>query len=407
MEHWVRAAKEWIRSRSLPDARTGQPVCAFVYDLAGLRRHAAQTVEALPSFCHMYYAMKANSDKELLRVIRPHVRGFEAASIGEVRKALAVDSQVPVIFGGPGKTDEELREALQLGVERIHVESLHELRRLSYWSKELGREITVLLRVNLKVELPQATLQMGGRATQFGMEEADLDQAAALLSDSPHLRMAGFHLHSISNQLDAEAHLLLLECYIERAKAWNKLFRMEQITINAGGGIGVNYSDLERQFDWRLFTNGLRRLEKIHSLPDGPELRIDFECGRYLTAFCGVYATEVIDVKSNHGKTFAVVRGGTQHFRLPVSWRHNHPFDVLPVESWPYPYERPEAANYSITVVGQLCTPKDVFAEEVSVSRIRSGDIVLFALAGAYGWAISHHEFLSHPHPEMVYWKES
>jgi diaminopimelate decarboxylase len=110
-----------------------------------------------------------------------------------------------------------------------------------------------------------------------------------------------------------------------------------------------------------------------------------------------------LDIKKNHGKHFVIVKGGTQHFRLPVSWNHNHPFIIIKTEEWKYPFDRKEISNAEATIVGQLCTPKDVFVKERNIENIRIGDVVLFLYAGAYGWAISHHDFLSHPHPEHIY----
>lgn len=385
-------------------ARTAEhPFCAYLYDLDALKRHASETVSRLPSWCRMYYAMKANSELPVLQAIRPFVHGFEAASIGEVRKARSVDPNVPVLFGGPGKTDYELREAMAASVERFHVESLHELRRLDRLAADMDIQVNVLLRVNVKAELPQATLQMGGRATQFGMEESGLPLAADVLRSSRHVRMAGFHLHSVSNQMSAAQHLSLIDYYVRKAEEWKETFGLDRLCLNAGGGIGVNYADTDRQFDWPAFAQGLHELEQRAARQGCPAIRIDFECGRYLAAFCGFYAAEVLDVKRNHGKTFALIRGGTHHFRLPVSWRHSHPFVVVPVDRWVYPFDRPSADNGPVTVVGQLCTPKDVLAENAAIGRVRSGDVLLFVLAGAYGWSISHHDFLSHPHPEMIY----
>jgi diaminopimelate decarboxylase len=97
------------------------------------------------------------------------------------------------------------------------------------------------------------------------------------------------------------------------------------------------------------------------------------------------------------------VRGGTHQFRLPSSWQHNHPFTVLAVEAWNSTAPRPELLDEPITVVGELCTPKDVLAREVRVPRVRVGDVLVFSHAGAYGWEISHHDFLSHPHPEQLF----
>ncbi|WP_433946858.1 type III PLP-dependent enzyme [Paenibacillus sp. SN-8-1] len=384
---------------------SGDLLCAFVYDLESLKEHASNVTHALPDYCQMYYAMKANSEEPILNTIHPYVTGFETASIGEIRKARAVSDDVPIIFGGPGKTDEELREAVLLHVERIHVESLHELRRLMLIAEKLETEITILLRVNISMEndVPEATLQMGGRPTQFGMEEGDLEAAAYILESSRFLRMAGFHLHTVSNQMEAEQHLSLIGRYIDKVEAWMPMYKLDRLILNAGGGIGVNYADLEQQFDWQRFTNGLHQLGQSNQLISSGKLKLNFECGRYLAAFCGTYVTEVIDVKRNHGKTYAIVRGGTQHFRLPVSWKHNHPFEIVERDEWDYSFHRPTAVDAPVTIVGQLCTPKDVFADNIPLSRIRSGDLIMFVLAGAYGWAISHHDFLSHPHPKMVY----
>lgn len=129
------------------------------------------------------------------------------------------------------------------------------------------------------------------------------------------------------------------------------------------------------------------------------------EPGRYLAADCGYYAAEVLDLKRTHGRYFAVVRGGIHHFRLPSTphaGEHGHPFAVVPVEGWDYPFPRPHVERVPITVAGELCTPRDVLARDTWVERLRGGDIMVFPLAGAYGWEISHRDFLAHPYPERI-----
>ena len=112
---------------------------------------------------------------------------------------------------------------------------------------------------------------------------------------------------------------------------------------------------------------------------------------------------EVIDIKPCFGRHFVVGRGGTHHFRTPYAQGHSHPFFVLPVERWPHPFPRPEIRDAEITVVGQLCTPKDVLAADAPAARVRVGDWLVFPYAGAYAWHISHHDFLRHPHPAHIY----
>ncbi|MEH6379800.1 type III PLP-dependent enzyme, partial [Streptomyces sp. KLMMK] len=164
--------------------------------------------------------------------------------------------------------------------------------------------------------------------------------------------------------------------------------------VNVGGGMAVDYARPHARFDWAAYGAGLAALAAAHP---GYTLRI--EPGRALSAHCGWYVTEVLDVRHSHGEAFAVVRGGTHHMRTPAAKGHDHPFTVLPVDTWERPWPRPAALDEPVTLSGQLCTPKDVLARAVPVAELRAGDRIAFAMAGAYAWNISHHEFLMHPAP--------
>ena len=110
----------------------------------------------------------------------------------------------------------------------------------------------------------------------------------------------------------------------------------------------------------------------------------------------------MLDLKRTHGRWFAVLRGGTHHFRLPAAWGYSHPFTVLPVDDWPHPWPRPAVTGAEVDAAGELCTPRDILTRGRYVDRLRVGDVLVFPRTGAYGWDISHHEFLRHPHPEVV-----
>lgn len=378
-----------------------EPVCLYAYDLAALTEHVSAVVAALPERCRMFYAMKANSARPLLDALAPLVDGFEVASAGELAKARAVGERLPVLFGGPVKTDGAIASALEQRVERLHVESVLELHRISEVAVRCGRRADVLLRVNLRGPFPPATLAMAGTPTQFGIDEAELDDAVRTALALPGIRLAGFHLHSLSNNLSATAHLELLDLYRRKVTGWEEQFGLRCEVVNVGGGIGIDYADLDARFDWALFTDRLRAL--VDATFPAHWREIDFECGRFLVAACGSYAVELLDIKRNHGVAYLLVRGGTHHFRLPSSWQHSHPFTVLPVDRWRSRAPRPELRDEPVTVVGELCSPKDVLARDVVVRHARAGDVLVFHHTGAYGWEISHHDFLSHPHPEHVF----
>jgi 2-[(L-alanin-3-ylcarbamoyl)methyl]-2-hydroxybutanedioate decarboxylase len=229
---------------------------------------------------------------------------------------------------------------------------------------------------------------MTGVATPFGVDEAQLPGALALAAALPHVRLRGFHLHAVSNNMDAAAHA----AFITDALAWSRRQGIEPELVNVGGGLGVDYlSDATIDLD-----------ELRAAMPDPGDVELIVEPGRILAADAGWYAAEVLDLKHTHGRTFAVLRGGTHHFRLPAAWGYSHPFTVLPVDDWPYDWERPTVEDSEVDAVGELCTPRDVLTRGQRVNRLRVGDVLVFARTGAYGYDISHHDFLRHDPPAFV-----
>ncbi|HEY9369396.1 type III PLP-dependent enzyme [Streptomyces sp.] len=373
---------------------------AYVYDVTALREHAATVRAALPANVELYYAAKANPESEILAALGPYVDGYEVSSGGELTHVGKAVPGRPLAFGGPGKTAAELSAALEQGVSRFHVESLHDLNMLGTLSARLapGARVCVLLRFNLPLataSLAGSSLAMGGRPTPFGLDPADADAAVRLLTDGryPHLELRGVHAH-LASGLEAPELLTAADSILTWSTDLAARHRFRLAEVNVGGGMNVDYASPEIRFDWAAYGAGLESLTAAH-----PDVTVRIEPGRALTAYCGWYATEVLDVKDSHGEAFAVVRGGTHHLRTPATKGHDQPCSVLPVEAWPHPWPRPSTSRPLVNLSGQLCTPKDLLARQVPAAGLRAGDRVAFALAGAYAWNISHHDFLMHPHP--------
>ena len=357
------------------------PVCAYLYDTASLRSRAASVRAALPVPATLLYAVKANGHPAVISTLAACCDGLEVASGGELRRALAAGAG-RIVFGGPGKTDAELAAARAAGV-LINAESVHELHRIA----ALGGNPDVVVRVNRPGAGLAGSHAMTGTPTPFGLDPAQLPAALAV----PGVNVIGFHLHAVSNNLDGAAHAAFVAAAVDWSLATASSFGVDLRVVNVGGGFGVDYRG-----DATIDLTPLARV----AVPRGVDLI--FEPGRLLAADAGWYATEVLDVKTTHGRTFAVVRGGTHHFRLPAAWGYSHPFTVVPVDSWPHPYPRPGAADTPIDVVGELCTPRDVLARGQQVAAVRAGDVLVFGRTGAYGWEISHHDFLHHDPPQFV-----
>ncbi|PJN64916.1 hypothetical protein PAEAM_05100 [Paenibacillus sp. GM1FR] len=425
------------------------PVCAYVYDLAGIQEQVHQMLDSMPGNTELFYAIKANPDPRIIEALLPFVKGFEVASIGELLKVRAVSREVPILFGGPGKKESELRLAIEHGVSYIHVESLLELRRIIAIAKERAmeqeqvqesrqkqeweqnpeqrytqaygeelmqeqkqkqkqaQEVRILLRINLRSStLPRTKIVMGGGPSPFGIDEEAVEEAIELIrvEGAGVVRLSGFHFHSLSNNMDARLHAEMIELYLQKVEQWQHKYDLPVEVVNAGGGFGVTY-DGSPGFDWPLFTSLLEQSEARQRLASRGG-RLYFESGRLLVADHGYYAAEVTDIKTSHDQYFAVLRGGTHHNRLPASWGHNHPFQIMETDRWKHSFARPEVRGRRVHIVGELCTPKDRMHSDAEVALLRVGDIVLFEKSGAYCWTISHHDFLGHPHPAFHYLTE-
>ncbi|MBA3488243.1 MAG: alanine racemase [Longispora sp.] len=359
-----------------------RPVCAYWYDPQMFTERVRALRATLPDGARLLYAVKANSHRVFVEAAAAYTDGCEVASGGEFVKAVAAGART-IIASGPGKTDAYLRAAVTASVPVIiNVESVWELQRLIAVA---DGPVDVCVRVNRSTVNVTGSHRMTGVPTPFGVDEKSLRAVMDLAADSRQVTVRGLHLHAVSNNFDAAAHV----AFIREAVAFTDAHLPDATVINVGGGLGVDYLG-ERDFDLAVFARGLPR-----------DPRLVFEVGRYLVADAGHYAAEVIDLKRNHGKWFAVLRGGTHHFRLPAAWGYDHPFRVHPVEDWPYALTRPEVTDVAVTVVGELCTPRDVLCRDQHVPRLRVGDVLVFDRAGAYGYEVSHHDFLSHDPPQF------
>jgi 2-[(L-alanin-3-ylcarbamoyl)methyl]-2-hydroxybutanedioate decarboxylase len=375
----------------LPDRVTAalrsadRPVCAYVYDTATLRATAAAVRAALPPTATLLYAVKANGHPAVVGTLAAATDGLEVASGGELALAVAAGAR-RIAFSGPAKTPDELSAAVAAGAT-VNVESVLELRRLV--RAAAGRAVRVALRVNRAGAAPSGSHHMAGTATPFGLDETDLGTAVAVARAAAHVDVVGFHLHAVSNSLDPGGYA----AFVHAAVAWSvsaaAAHGLDLREVNVGGGFGIDY-----------VGGGTFDVSALGPLPSWPPLV--FELGRYLAAGAGWYAAEVLDLKRTHGRWFAVLRGGTHHFRLPAAWGYRHPFEILRLP-WLEPLaERPSVRGVEVDAVGELCTPRDVLTRAQPVDELRVGDVLVFPRTGAYGWDISHHDFLRHPHPQML-----
>lgn len=369
----------------------------YAYDRQMLVDRVALLRQHLPAEIHLHYAVKANPMPAVVQHMARSVDGLDVASAGEMKVAL--DTPMPpseISFAGPGKSDSELSCAIAAGIV-LNMESEQEMERIATLGDYLGVRPKVAVRVNPDFELKSSSMKMGGGPKQFGV---DAERVPAMLARLGKLALnfEGFHIFSGSQNLRVaalqEAHEKTFQLGITLAKHAPVPVRL----LNIGGGFGTPYFPGDEALDIAAVGENLRRLmpEVKQSLP---EARIVIELGRYLVAEAGIYVCRVLERKESRGQVFLITDGGLHH-HLAASGnfgqviRKNYPVVVG---------NRVQGTDREVvSVVGPLCTPLDLLADRMEMSRAEAGDLIVVFQSGAYGLTASPTAFLSHPPPMEV-----
>jgi diaminopimelate decarboxylase len=369
----------------------------YAYDRARIRERIAMLRTVLPKSIGIHYAVKANPLPELVAFTAPLLDGLDVASRREMRIALGAGMDAATIsYAGPGKTVQDLQEAVAAGI-LINVESAREIDRLEQIAVELGQTARIAIRVNPAFELRGAGMRMGGGAKPFGIDEEMLPALLPTLA-RPGLRFEGFHLYCGSQSLNAEAIAQALEQSYALALRLAAMAPTPVLSLNLGGGFGIPYFPGDRPLDLAPVAAALEKIVADAAIRL-PQARLHLELGRYLVGAAGVYVTRIVDKKVSRGETFLITAGGMNHHlaasgNLGQVIRKNYPVAIG---------NRLEGAECEqVHIHGPLCTPLDVLAQNVTLPRAEPGDWVVVFQSGAYGYSASPHGFLSQPLPSEI-----
>ena len=369
----------------------------YAYDRSLITQRVELLRKHLPAPVHLHYAIKANPMPEVVRHLAAFMDGLDVASAGELRIALASGMNSGAIsFAGPGKTDAELAEAVAAGIS-VNLESEREMERIAVLGQNRGARPRVAVRVNPDFELKSSGMKMGGGPKQFGV---DAERVPAMLARIGELGLdfQGFHIFCGSQNLRADAITEAQEKTIELALKLAERAPAPVRVLNIGGGFGIPYFPGERPLDIaavganlaRLMDGMMRRL---------PQARVVIELGRYLVGEAGIYVCRIIDRKISRGQVFLITDGGLHH-HLAASGnfgqviRKNYPVAVG---------NRVVGSKREVaSVVGPLCTPLDLLADNMEMAKADVGDLIVVFQSGAYGLTASPTAFLSHAAPAEV-----
>lgn len=381
-------------------ATYGSPL--YVYDLDRLRAARRDLRATLPEQFDIFYSLKANPHPEIVRTLRlgEGACRAEVCSLGELSAALEAGHPArDILYGGPGKTTEELTWACGQGVREFSVESLGDLRRVGAVATAHDITADCLLRINSDSSAATTSIRMTGTPSQFGIDAESLSELMPQLRAVPGTRITGLHFYPLSNARDEESLVAEFRQSIASAARIQADHDLPVRFLDIGGGFAAPYSvpgerpvygkvraELEQALDlhfpqWRAGT---------------PQLAI--ESGRYLAGDCGELLTTVTNVKSSRGRKFLVLDAGINTLGGMAGLGRLLPLAIT-VE-----HAGTDDRFEKATLTGPLCTPGDLLGREVTVpADLAAGDVLRVPNVGGYGLTASLVTFLSRPAPTEVF----
>lgn len=349
---------------------------AFVYSAEAIRRHYRALDAALAPLPHrIHFAVKANSNLAVLRVLRDLGAGADIVSGGEMERALAAGfAPETIVFSGVGKTADELRSAVRAGLGHVNVESLAELKLLAGLAEAEGRHVSVGIRVNPDVTTEtHPYISTGKSGIKFGIPTDQVLPAAALIRRSARLSLTAVAMHLGSQIVDPAP----FGEGIERLRELVERLRAQGIdtlrALDIGGGLGIRYAE-EPAIDLAEYA----RIVVPRLAPVG--LTVYVEPGRFLVGSAGVLLATALYRKVSGGKAFLVLDAGMNELVRPSRYQAYHAIVEL---------ERAGRGQEVVDVVGPVCETGDFLALDRPLPEIHAGERVAILGAGAYGFVMS------------------
>lgn len=347
----------------------------YYYDTQLLRK----TLEVIKQECekhenfHVHYAVKANANPKILRIISQYGFGADCVSGGEIKAAIEAGFPADkVVYAGVGKSDWEINLGLEKGIACFNVESIAELEVIEELALAANKTANVAFRINPNIGAhTHANITTGLAENKFGIAMQDMENVIERATTMNNINVVGLHFHIGSQILDMGDFKALCNRINELQVQLDKHHIYVQ-SINVGGGLGVNYDSPDRQ-PIPDFKEYFHTYAKHLRLREGQQLH--FELGRSVVAQCGSLISRVLYVKQGSQKQFAILDAGMTDLIRPALYQALHKIQNLTSNEPTEVYD----------VVGPICESSDVFAKAIDLNKCHRDDLIAIRSAGAYG----------------------
>ncbi len=347
----------------------------YVYDFDYIRKQYNELKDAFKARKSLIaYAVKANSNLSVIKHLGDLGSGADCVSIGEVKRALKAGiSKYKIIFSGVGKIDGEIREALNLDILMINIESEAELHRVSSIAKELEKIARISIRVNPNVDpKTHPYISTGLHENKFGVDLNTAKRMYIFAKNNDNIDPAGIHCH-IGSQLTELAPIKeSVNIVADLVRNLKSALNIELRFFDVGGGLGIVY-DNEVLIDTYLYAQTV--LDALFGL----DVTVICEPGRFIVGNSGTFITKVLYEKINGSKRFVIVDGAMNDLIRPSLYHAYHKIEVL---------DKNENIS-DCNVVGPVCESGDFFAKNIQLPQTEHNDLIAIYSAGAYGFTMS------------------
>jgi diaminopimelate decarboxylase len=321
----------------------------------------------------LHYALKANSNPEILTLISKSGYGADCVSGNEISAAIknGFDPN-SIMFSGVGKTDDEIRMALKFNIQSLNVESIQEMEVINDLAMGLGTTATISLRIIPNVDAQtHRYVTTGLEENKFGILPWEFDTVLEKLNKLKNIRLKGLHFH-IGSQI---TNLDVFKSLCHRANEINAWFISNKIfaeIINVGGGLGIDYGDPDKNRipDFQTYFRVFKDFIELQG-----KQQLHFEPGRAIVGQCGTLVTKVLFVKKGVHTRFAIVDAGMNDLIRPALYQSYHKIENLTSIGKPEKYD----------VVGPICESSDCFGKAITLAETLRNDILAIRSTGAYG----------------------
>ena len=323
------------------------------------------------------FAVKANSNIAVIKALADQGAGADVVSVGELKRALkaGVPAQ-KIVFSGVGKSRSDLIFAVETGIRQINVESEEELTLLNEVAQGLGKRMPIVLRVNPDVDAKtHEKISTGKSDNKFGIDWTRAVEVYQRASNMAGVAPQGLACHIGSQLVDLEPFRAAFRRMKEMVTELRAL-GMEVTRLDLGGGLGIPYDEAETPLPVEY---GKLVVEELGDM----NVEFEFEPGRMIAGNAGLLVSEVLYIKKSPSKTFAVIDAAMNDLMRPSLYSAYHA--IVPVEEAENGID-----NVTYDVVGPICETGDTFAKDRTLPPLKTGDLVAFRTAGAYGASMSN-----------------